>query len=125
MKKPPIIPGEEKEFKNTFHSKEQIPHHGESDCQSLTFLAINSLATPCVFLLDNSSGFFAQGVWVSSTSTEYLYLLASLMYLMCLLMYLMYLPVGQLDVWVDLKLSHIRVVDHNHRVPHLCQSNLK
>ena len=35
------------------------------------------------------------------------------------------LPVGQLYVWVDLKLSHIRVVDHNHRVPHLYQSKLK
>ena len=70
VKEPTIIPERKGHYKNFNYAVE--PYNGDNGCHCLSLLAMTSLVTPCVFLLVSSSEFFAQGVDVSSTSTEYL-----------------------------------------------------
>ena len=70
MKEPTIIPERKGHYINFNYAVE--PYNGGNGCHCLSLLAMTSLVTPCVFLLASSSAFFAQGVDVSSTSTEYL-----------------------------------------------------
>ena len=70
MKEPTIIPERKGLYINFNYAVE--PYNGGNGCHCLSLLAMTSLVTPCVFLLASSSAFFAQGVEVSSTSTEYL-----------------------------------------------------
>ena len=70
MKEPTIIPERKGLYINFNYAVE--PYNGGNGCHCLSLLAMTSLVTPCVFLLASSSAFLAQGVEVSSTSTEYL-----------------------------------------------------
>ena len=70
VKEPTIIPERKCHYINLNYALE--PYNGGNGCHCLSLLAMTSLVTPCVFLLASSSAFFAQGVEVSSTSTEYL-----------------------------------------------------
>ena len=70
VKEPTIIPDQKGHYINFNYAVE--PYNGGNGCHCLSLLAMTSLVTPCVFLLASSSAFFAQGVEVSSTSTEYL-----------------------------------------------------